>query len=408
MTIRQQTDEVLKLQIAIPMSESTIVYYSKCFDYLANFCEEKRIRTFTEKAYEQYLRYQTERAESGVIGWIYWSSLRKAAEMLLEYQSTGEIKWHRRNPPKPPLCDPFEQSLNDFKIMVQSQLAPGSVKLLIQTARQMLEFFEQKGHHDFDGISIESVQGFIAFMKPKYKSHISNVVWVIKRYFAFLNGTGNCSLNVAPMLTSVIRPRKKVLPRFSDAEVIGLTSAANGSTECRKRDYAMMKLAIETGLRGCDIVNLKLREIDWRANTIRLTQKKTGEYLHLPLSAEAGNAVADYILNYRPKVSEEHVFLRFKKPNVKLGKTAAANCIKRYLHKAGIKHEAYDGKTFHAFRRTVGTRLIESEAGLEMTAQMLGLVRFDTAKRYISLDENSLRECQMPLGKLNCTREGLA
>jgi integrase len=170
----------------------------------------------------------------------------------------------------------------------------------------------------------------------------------------------------------------------------------------------MMKVAIETGLRGSDIVNLKLSEIDWRSNTIQLTQKKTGEFLSLPLSVEAGNAIADYILNYRPKVSEEHVFLRFKSPNVRLGKTAAANCIKRYMDKAGIAREAYDGKTFHAFRRTVGTRLIESEAGLEMTAQMLGLVRFDTAKRYISLDEKSLRECQMSLGNLSCTREGLA
>jgi site-specific recombinase XerD len=408
MTIRQQTDEVLELQKAIPMRESSIVYYGRCFNALVDFCEERGIQKFTEKTCGQYTQYQATRAESGAIGWIYWSSLRKAAEMLLEYQSTGEINWHRRNPPKPALCACFEQNLNDFGLAVQRQLAAGSAKLLLQTARQMLEFFERSGHHDFKGIDVETVQNFLTFMRPKYKSHISNVVWVIRRFFAFLNESGECPLNVAPMLTSIARPRKKVLPRFSDAEVSGLTSAANEPTECGKRDCAMMKLAVETGLRGCDIVNLKLGEIDWRANTIRLTQKKTGECLCLPLSAEAGNALADYILNYRPKVSDEHVFLRFKSPNVKLGKTAAANCIKRYLSKAGIEREAYDGKTFHAFRRTVGTRLIESEAGLEMTAQVLGLVKIDTAKRYISLDEKSLRECQMPLCGLGCAKEGVA
>jgi len=408
MTIRQQTDEVLQLQKAIPMRASSIVYYSRCFNALVNFCEEKRIRAFTEKTYKQYLQYQTERVESGDIGWVYWSSLRKAAEMLLEYQSTGKIIWHRRNPPNPSLCDCFEQSLDDFGSVVQRQLSAGSVTLLLQTARQMLEFFEQGGHRDFNRIDFMLIQSFLAFMKPRYKSHINNVVWTIRRFFAFLNESNKCLLNVAPMLTSVARPRKKVLPRFSDAEVVGLASAANESTECRKRDYAMMKVAIETGLRGCDIVNLKLSEIDWWANKIQLTQKKTGEYLCVPLSAEAGNAVADYILNYRPKVSDEHIFLRFKSPNVKLSKTATASCIKRYIDKAGIEHEAYDGKTFHAFRRTVGTRLIESEAGLEMTAQMLGLVKTDTAKRYISLDEKSLRECQMPLGDFSCKKEGLA
>jgi site-specific recombinase XerD len=408
MTIRQQTDEVLKLQKAISMGESTIVYYGKCFNALINFCEQEQIQTFTEKTCEQYLQYQTNRAESGAIGRFYWSSLRKAAEMLLEYRSTGEINWHRRIPPQSVLCDCFEQSINDFGLAIQGQLASGSVKLLLQITRKMLDFFEQSGHHEFSEVDIELIQNFLTFIKPRYRSHISNVVWAIRRFFAFLNESHKCSLNVAPILTSVTRPRKKVLPRFSDTEVTGLISAANESTECGKRDYAMMKMAIETGLRGCDIVNLKLREIDWRANTIQLTQKKTGEYLCLPLSAEAGNAVADYILNYRPTVSDEHVFLRFKRPNVKLGKTAGANCINRYLGKAGIERKAYDGKTFHAFRRTVGTRLIESEAGIEMTAQMLGLVKIDTAKRYISLNEKSLRECQMPLGDLNCTREGLA
>lgn len=408
MTIHKQADEVLKLLSAVPMRESTIVYYGRCYKALIIFCEEKRIRTFTESAYERYVQYQTKRAESGAIGWIFWSSLRKAAEMLLEYQSTGEINWHRRNQPKPAICDCFEQSINDFGLIVHRQLATGSAKLLLELTRQMLEYFEQCGHRDFIRIDIEAIQNFLAFMKPKYKSHLSNVVWMIRRFFVFLNESGRCPLNVALMLTSISRPRKKVLPRFTDAEVDGLTSAANESTECRKRDYAMMMLAIGSGLRGCDIVNLKLREIDWRANTIRLAQKKTGEYLCLPLLVEAGNAIADYILNYRPVVSDEHVFLRFKSPNVKLGRTAAANCIKRYLAKAGIEHEAYDGKSFHAFRRTVGTRLIESEAGLEMTAQMLGLTNIDTAKRYISLDEKSLRECQMPLGDLICTREGLA
>jgi len=300
MTIRQQTDKVLKLQKAIPMSESTVVYYSKCFNMIVDFCEERRLRAFTDNACEQYMQHQTKRAECGDIGWIFWSSLRKAAEMLLEYQATGEINWHRRNPPKPALCNCFEQNLHEFGLVVQKKLVTGTVKLLLQTTRQMLEYFEQNGHRDFTGIDFKLVQDFLGFMKPKYKSHIGNVVWTVKRFFSFLNEREICLINVVPMLASVGRPRKKVLPRFSDAEVAGLTSAANEPTECRKRDLAMMKLAIETGLRGCDIVSLKLSEIDWRANTIQLTQKKTGEYLCLPLSAEAGNAVADYILNYRP------------------------------------------------------------------------------------------------------------
>ncbi|HEY4993725.1 MAG TPA: tyrosine-type recombinase/integrase [Nakamurella sp.] len=62
---------------------------------------------------------------------------------------------------------------------------------------------------------------------------------------------------------------------------------------------------------------------------------------------------------------------------------------------------------FHALRRTLGTRLIETGADLPMTAQVLGHSRIDSSKRYIALDADSLRECCLPLTGLECRSEAL-
>ena len=66
-----------------------------------------------------------------------------------------------------------------------------------------------------------------------------------------------------------------------------------------------------------------------------------------------------------------------------------------------------DGKSFHALRRTTGTRLIESGAGLPLASQILGHARINSSGRYYALASEQLRQCCLPLDGFPCTREGL-
>jgi len=71
-------------------------------------------------------------------------------------------------------------------------------------------------------------------------------------------------------------------------------------------------------------------------------------------------------------------------------------------------HKAWDGKTFHAFRRTQGTRLVEAEVPLPEVAQLLGHRNIDSAKRYISYDDDKLRVCCMGISEYATRKDGLA
>lgn len=53
---------------------------------------------------------------------------------------------------------------------------------------------------------------------------------------------------------------------------------------------------------------------DWRAKEIRLVQSKTGKSLSLPLEPESGNAIADYLLNARPKCDLPDIFITHTNP----------------------------------------------------------------------------------------------
>src|SRR2546429_9944565 len=101
--------------------------------------------------------------------------------------------------------------------------------------------------------------------------------------------------------------------------------------------------------------------------------------LVLPLPPLAGNAVAEWILHGRPDCDAPEVFVRLKAPLVKLGNSTGSTLMRRRLARAGIDHAARDGKSFHALRRTTGTRLIESGARLPLARQILGHARLTSS-----------------------------
>lgn len=58
-------------------------------------------------------------------------------------------------------------------------------------------------------------------------------------------------------------------------------------------------MALYTGIRGCDIANLKLTDIDWKKERVSFVQEKTGNPIVLPLLPHVGNSLFDYIRNER-------------------------------------------------------------------------------------------------------------
>ena len=194
--------------------------------------------------------------------------------------------------------------------------------------------------------------------------------------------------------------RTRALPCFTPEETGRIVAAIETRSPHGKRDYAMVQLALSTGLRCGDIVSLRLDEVDWHLDEIRLVQHKTSAPLTLPLSAEAGNAIADWLLQGRPVCDAPEVFVRLRAPFTKLTGPTGALIMSQWLAEALVSHEAHDGKTFHALRRTTGTRLVESGAELALTAQILGHASVNSSRRYIALVDESLRECSLPLDGL--------
>ncbi len=408
--LRNKTNDILKYLSKVPYADETVRYYGCCYESILRYCESDDVEQFDHRTAEMYSAYQREKADRGETSIVYTLTLRKAAFVLADYLSSGIIDWKRRNYDENRLPNSYQELLDGFTSSISGGLAPGSVELLTQMVRRFLFFLEESGYHDVcDLTDTEPIRDFIIRETPKHSGNRVNLTWPIKKFMRFLLDAGKVSFDASPVFMNPVPNRKKILPCFEDEEINALFGAVDTTSAMGKRDLAIMKLALSTGIRSIDLRSLKLDDIDWHRNEIRIIQDKTDTAVSCPLLADAGNALADYILNARPKSDSPYVFLRVRRPYTKLAASAnGANILKRYREKTELEHAVGDGKTFHAFRRTAGTNLIRSGATLEMTSQILGHNHLDSSRRYLSLHDEMLAECCMALDELQTRKEGLA
>jgi site-specific recombinase XerD len=288
-------------------------------------------------------------------------------------------------------------------------LSTRTVKDLKSHILKFIEFLEKnRDNRDFTKVSLNDVMDFIQFISVNHRASIKNDIYALKSFIMFLKE--KCIIEIDLML-ALQKPAlvvKKVLPCFSHSEVESILNQVDRTTSEGKRNYALLFLAVHTGLRSIDIVNLRLTDIDWENNEIHIIQRKTNHVLILPLEPDTGTAMAEYILYGRPTSEAPYIFLRMYAPHNKLSDcSSTGGILTKYRSMAGIIHNSRDGKSFHALRRSLGTWMLEAEVPLTTISQVLGHRNLDSTKPYLNMDYGQLIECALGLQGIEVTKEDL-
>jgi integrase len=216
----------------------------------------------------------------------------------------------------------------------------------------------------------------------------------------------NCRLSRA--IPGSFGRKTLIIPTITSEEEKKLLGSVDRNTPSGKRNYAMLLLALRTGLRSIDISSLQLNNIHWKTNTIEIVQEKTDTSLVLPLLTDVGNAIADYILNGRPYSQLPHLFLRTQAPYQKLaGHSGCYSASRKMMKDAGIRQGTDECKGFHCLRHSLAARLLSEETPLPVISSILGHRNKDSTKVYLSTDLAHLRACALSLQGIEVTQEEL-
>src|SRR5699024_3380246 len=159
-------------------------------------------------------------------------------------------------------------------------------------------------------------------------------------------------------------------------------------------DAAITLLALLTGLRACDIIGMRLVDIDWRAQVLQVVQQKTGNPVTLPLPALAVTKLAAYVLSERPEGADDRVFLRSLAPHTGLADHASIHrVISTTSRKAGVAHPNAGTRVL---RHNAASKLLQAGVALPTIAAVLGHASDESTNVYLSTDQQQLLHCVLP------------
>ena len=254
-------------------------------------------------------------------------------------------------------------------------------------------WLEEQGFRDIAGVGAIHIQKFLLACSERYApSSIHNVRLYLKKLYAFLYATGQTEDDYSELFSFAVNREKKVFPVLPKSDIAKLLDTIDRSTVKGKRDYAIMMLGTVLGLRACDVVALKLTDVDWLRGEIRVVQSKTSTPVILPLTQDVGEALKDYILNARPSTADSEIFLRIRAPHKRL---AAAVTVGEIYRDCCIAAGLPANKRFHNLRRALGTSMVTNRVSVYDVAQILGDKNVNSTKPYIAADVEHLKMCAL-------------
>lgn len=276
--------------------------------------------------------------------------------------------------------------------MADRGLAAATRQAYGRVARGYLVYLEGHGISPLDEAGPATVTGYFTSLLDRWAQ--SSLVWQVSNFRPFLKFCSRPDLVDALTLVGA-RRHIAIHPVLTDQDAQRLVTACASPADVGARDAAITLLALTTGLRACDIIALRLGDLDWRAQVISLVQQKTKNPLLLPMPGVLAGRLAQYVLDDRPDSGDDHVFLRSLAPHTRLADHASVYRITAEVFaKAGL----VDVKAgTRLLRHNAASRLLRAAVPLPTIAAVLGHASQESANTYLSIDDKRLLACVLPV-----------
>lgn len=173
-------------------------------------------------------------------------------------------------------------------------------------------------------------------------------------------------------------------------EVSAVLAACDRSARTGARDFAIVLMLSRYGLRKSEVAALRLEDVDWRAGRITIRGKRSHTDA-LPLTSDAGEALAGYLTSGRHPGSCRALFLSAKAPAGPMTAGSVGAVVRNACLRAGVTPFGA-----HRLRHFTGTGILEAGGTLAEAGQLLRHSRPATTSIYLSVSATALRPLARP------------
>jgi integrase/recombinase XerD len=297
-------------------------------------------------------------------------------------------------PGQPVPGTPLEELLGAYRqyLLGERGVSAGTVTHYLRYARAFLAGVPGPLMQVLAGLSAAQVTGYVLEQARRRRGKPPDMVTLpaLRSLLRYLHAAGHIPLPLAGAVPAA-RRWKPALPRAASADHLRVVLACcDRDSAGGRRDYAIMLAMTRLALRGGEVAGLQLADVGWRSGELTI-RGKGGRTDVLPLPADAGEAMADYLLHARPATTAPLLFVTMKAPFTGLTGSAVTQVVGRACERAGVPRFGP-----HRIRHTAACGLLAAGASMEEIGQLLRHAQQRTTAIYAKVDQARLAELAMP------------
>jgi integrase/recombinase XerC len=295
------------------------------------------------------------------------------------------------------ITTPVDEELRRFDEYMENVrgLAPRTRRSVLRVVREFLAKRFSDRPVVFSAIKPEYVRRCFVRLTERCRSPLSTgaVVSALRSYFRFRATCGDAVYGLSGVLSYPANWQQAVLPKaLADEEIERLLQSLDTPSPSMRRSAAIVRCAVDLGLRSVEIATLTLDDIDWDAGVLTFRKTKSRREQVLPLPEMTGRAIAAYLKYERPKSTHREVFLRRMAPQDRpIGPDLVRKTIRQAYEQAGLPYTKS-----HLLRHTIASRLLAGGSSLKEVADVLRHQSLNTTLIYAKLDSRNLRSVALP------------
>jgi len=320
-----------------------------------------------------------------------WESIPRAGIQAL--LRLVQKPWPPEQPPASPAEALCRSVCNEYRewLQVQRGLAQASIRALMWEGRNFLSWYAaQSPLDDLRKLNVRDIDIYFEMRAAALRRRsLKDVAERLRSLMRFLYMTDRIGIDLAPRIIAPVLYAYESIPSALSAEQIAtvLKNTRKDRSPLGYRDYAMLLLLSTYGLRDGEITGLRLEDLDWRAETLHIRHSKTGASSQLPLMAEVGGALLNYLRRGRPKTDAREIFIRTRAPYRRLSSLYSE--VRRRLEAAGVKPLGKCGP--HTFRHARAVSLLRASVSRKVIGDLLGHRSEEATLPYLKLATEDLR-----------------
>ncbi|HDR7643856.1 tyrosine-type recombinase/integrase [Bacillus mycoides] len=184
----------------------------------------------------------------------------------------------------------------------------------------------------------------------------------------------------------LLKDRKRIIPTFSKEQLNKLFHQPNLRTFTGVRDYTIMMLMLETGIRVNELVGLSVKDIRWEDSLLVIRNAKSYRERQVPIQRDMKNQMKKYIA-IRGYVETDALFVTID--GTRLTRRGIQQRISIYGNMAQIKDVRCSP---HTFRHTFAKLSVQQGANIFELQAILGHTNMEIVKTYVNLFGNDVRD----------------